>query len=268
MPSKDKVTGHYRSIRDISVADCVTMYQLFSQYYDNTPLDVFVRDMSRKTGAFMVIRERDQAIVGFSTLTNFNVEVDGRTEACYFSGDTVVDRRYWGTSALRFACFRHIVYKRIRHPLTPLNWYLISMGYRTYMVMANLFPNYYPAVEGENSRLRKIAAAASEHLFPDHFDRDRMMIHFGPEACKLKGDVSPITDMERAHPKIAFFEKMNPNWMHGDEMPCVAAVDSALITTMVSNTVKRLIGVGAKARVQRLKAHRERANDEVAGQQQ
>ena len=268
MSSKDKITAHYRPIKDISVADCLAMYNLFVQYYDNTPLDVFVRDMSRKTGAFMVMRERDNAIVGFSTLTNFDVMVDGKSEACYFSGDTVVDRPYWGNTALRFACFRHIMYKRIRYPLRNLNWFLISKGYRTYMVMANLFPNYYPAIEGEHTRLKKVTAAASTHLFPDYFDKERMVIRFGDDSCKLKSDVTPITAMERGHPKIAFFEKMNPGWVDGDELPCMAAVDSTLITTMLMDALKRMVGIGAKKRAAAHRAHNSGLADTASAQRE
>lgn len=248
MATKDTVYGRYRPIQDISVADCVTMYNLFIQYYDNTPLDTFVKDMSKKTGVFVIYRRQDDSIVGFSTIINFEVQADGQTARCLFSGDTVVDRRYWGTSALRITTFLYVLRQKILHPFTPLYWYLISMGYRTYMVMANNFPNYYPSVDGDDPHLRNIAVEASEHLFPGMLDRNRMMIHFGEDACKLKGDVTPISDAERAHRKIAFFEKRNPNWMHGDEMPCVGAFDFAMIWGMISEAPKRLFHLDYKKR--------------------
>lgn len=248
MPKHDTVYGRYRPIKDISVADCVTMYNLFIQYYDNTPLDTFVRDMSKKTGVFVIYQRSDDAIVGFSTIITFNVQADGRTARCLFSGDTVVDRRYWGTSALRITTFLYVLRQKILHPFTPLYWYLISMGYRTYMVMANNFPNYYPSVDGDDPHLRQIAIAASERLFPGMLDEERMMIHFGEDACKLKGDVTPISDAERSNRKIAFFEKRNPNWMHGDEMPCVGAFDFAMIWGMISEAPKRLFHLDYKKR--------------------
>ena len=248
MPTKDTVYGRYRPLKDISLADCVTMYNLFTQYYDNTPLDVFVRDMSRKTGVFVIYRHLDDTIVGFSTIINFEVQAGGRSARCLFSGDTVVDRRYWGTSALRITTFLYVLRQKIRHPFTPLYWYLISMGYRTYMVMANNFPNYYPSVDGDDQHLREIGVAASEYLFPGKLDRERMMIHFGDDACKLKGDVTPISDAERRNRKIAFFEQRNPRWMHGDEMPCVGAFDRAMIWGMISQARRRLFHSDYKQR--------------------
>lgn len=248
MLSKDRVTGQFRPIADISVADCLSMYNLFIQYYDNTPLDVFVRDMSRKTGVFVISRVKDDKLVGFSTITNFEVDSNGKRVRCLFSGDTVVDRAYWGTSALRITTFLYVIRQKILHPFTPLYWYLISMGYRTYMVMANNFPNYYPCVDGDKPELRDIAVQASEHLFPGMLDRDRMMIHFGDDACKLKGDVTPITPADRQHPKIAFFEKRNPRWMHGDEMPCVGAFDFAMIWGMISEAPRKLFHLDYRKR--------------------
>lgn len=250
MAAQDRVTGKFRPIKDISVADCLAMYNLFIQYYDNTPLDVFVRDMSKKTGVFVISKVKDDTIVGFSTIVKFPVMVDGKKSVCLFSGDTVVDRPYWGTSALRLTSFTYALKQKLLHPFTPHYWYLIAMGFRTYMVMATMFPKYYPNVEGDDSHLRDVAAAASEYLFPSAFQREKMMIHFGDDACKLKDDATPITDAERTNPKIAFFEKRNPNWMHGDEMPCIGAFDFKMFAENILQAPRRFLRWDHKKRIQ------------------
>ncbi|HET6789734.1 MAG TPA: hypothetical protein VFH49_17350, partial [Aquabacterium sp.] len=240
----------------IRMADCIAMYKLFIQYYDNTSLETFIRDMSKKTGVLVIYSKRDDSIVGFSTITNFQMKVDGQAVRCVFSGDTVVDRRYWGTSALRISGLLYLWRQKVLHPFTPVYWYLISMGYRTYLMMANNFPNYYPHVDGDDPHMRNIAMAASEHLFPGTLDRERGMLDFGEDACRLKGDVTPISDAERSDRKIAFFEKRNPHWMRGDEMPCLGAIDLGMIWHMLKHAPSRIFHWDYKKRAAQRAAQR------------
>jgi hypothetical protein len=240
MSAQNAVYSRYRPLKQIYMADLMAMYRLFIQYYDNTPLETFLKDMTHKTGVLVIYRKIDDAIVGFSTITDFKIKADGRTTRCVFSGDTVVDRQYWGSAALRISGLIYMFRQKLLHPFTPVYWYLISMGYRTYLMMANNFPNYYPRVDGDDPHMRNVAAAASAHLFPAALDRERMMLDFGEGACKLKSHVTPISEAERADRKIAFFEQRNPRWMQGDEMPCIGAIDFQMIWNMVKHARSRI----------------------------
>jgi len=47
-------------------------------------------------------------------------------------------------------------------------------------------------------------------------------------------------------PKIAFFESMNPNWMHGSEMPCIGSLDHASILKVLGDARKTLLNKGKR----------------------
>jgi len=64
---KTKIHTRYQALNDITVQDIRDMFKVFCRYYDNVSLDQFVTDLGKKTGAFIVRRNRDDAIVGFST---------------------------------------------------------------------------------------------------------------------------------------------------------------------------------------------------------
>jgi hypothetical protein len=55
-------------------------------------------------------------------------------------------------------------------------------------------------------------------------NRENGLVEFGDDACALSDFVTPITDKERQVPKIAFFEKCNPDWMNGSEMACAGSL--------------------------------------------
>ena len=218
------INMRYVKRENVSVDDCIGMYKLFSVYYQNTPFETFMADLSKKTGVHIAKRVTDGKVVGFSTAVSFLTEVDGKQVRMLFSGDTVMAKEYWGNPAFPQSFFRWVLAERLKHPFIELNWFLISMGYRTYLILANNFYDYYPNIDGENAHLKKVAFAAADTLFPGKLNRENGLVEFGDEACALSDFVTPINDKERQVPKIAFFEKCNPDWMNGSEMACAGSL--------------------------------------------
>lgn len=232
-PQQEKVSTFYRSIQSITVSHIKQMYDLYAAYYENTSLDIFLNDLSKKTGVILVVRKADDKVVGFSTQTVYTLKIDGRTVRGVFSGDTIIDQRYWGNNKLGVEFYRFLLREKLKRPFTPFFWFLISKGYKTYMLMTNNCYKYYPNVSGNKEEYRRITQAYCEQLFPEAFDKERMLLDFGDQYVRLKESIADITpEMAAANPKIAFFEKMNPTWRRGTELPCLGVLDfeSALIS--------------------------------------
>lgn len=223
---KEKVNTFFRPIRAVTVTHIKQMYDLYAKYYENTSLDVFLSDLSKKSGVILVTRAANDEIVGFSTQTFFDIQVEGKRVRGIFSGDTIIEQAYWGNNALANTFYRRLIIERIKRPFVPFYWFLISKGYKTYLLMTNNFYNYYPNVNGKDDQYRRITDAYCQQLFPEAFDREKMLLDFGESYVRLKGDVASITpDLVSANPHIAFFEKVNPSWRRGTEVPCLAACD-------------------------------------------
>ena len=220
--SKNKVSARYRAIDRVSPADVLKMYGIFQRYYENADLATFLADMSRKTGVFLLERKGDREIVGFSTVAKMDLSVDGKRIKGVFSGDTIIEREYWGSRALPLAFFLYLVRVVMRHPLTPVFWLLISKGYKTYLLLTNNFFRYYPHPEQRYQQYQPLIPQYCEQLFPGYYDASRGVLDFGNSYQRLKADVAPITDEVRgASAEVAFFERCNPEWQRGTEMPCV-----------------------------------------------
>jgi hypothetical protein len=82
----------YVKVADIKIHEILAMHALFERYYDHGPLDTFIRDLSRKDGAFIVRHKRDDRIVGFSTMAIFDIPHQGKVVKGMFSGDTVLEK--------------------------------------------------------------------------------------------------------------------------------------------------------------------------------
>lgn len=215
----------YLPIEKISVRRLRQMYELFREYYANTDLETFARDMSGKTGIFVIEDIARNRIVGFSTYVSMDMEVDGRVARGMFSGDTIIEKEYWGCRALHAAFYRRVIREKLRRPFTPLFWMLISKGYRTYLLLANNLLDYYPHPEGRNGHLEAFVRSYCEQLFPGYYCEQRKLLDFGEGYNHLREGMTPITEkMRRDNPVIGFFERCNPTWQRGTELPCLGVI--------------------------------------------
>lgn len=222
--------ARYVPLSKVSVLTMRRMYEIYSGYYENISLELFCRDMAEKDGVFLVSERSTKRVVGFSTMKTLDMQVNGRVVRGVFSGDTIMEKEYWGNKALHVAFFFRIIREKLRHPTRPLFWLLISKGYKTYLLMANNFLNYYPSPEGNCADLESLVDRYCEELFNDYYCADNKLLDFGSGYTHLKSDVAGITDeMRKNNQKIQFFEKRNPSWERGTELPCIGEVSYSLL---------------------------------------
>jgi len=148
-----------------------------------------------------------------------------------YSGDTIISPEHWGTSVLTMAFLKQMLLLKIKYFNRPVWWFLISKGYKTYLLLANNFINYYPRFDKETpNTYEALLQGLSERIYPGKFNKQTGVIEFlDGEHEKLKSTIAPITsELELKYPKIAFFKKQNSNWERGDELACIGKVDLKL----------------------------------------
>lgn len=202
------------------------MFEVFSKYYLNTSFDQFMSDLSEKDVVFLLKDSASREIKGFSTLVNLYVDVDGQEQRGCFSGDTILEKEYWGQGTLGIAFLRYLFVQKLKNPFKPLYWFLISKGYKTYLLMANNFRNHYPRYERETpSKEKDVIKAFSKNLYGEFFDETTGVISFSKVSSKdcLKAEITPITkELLLKNDRIKYFANKNPGWEEGHELACVA----------------------------------------------
>lgn len=241
----------------LSEADRRAMFALFAHYYDDVSAPRFDADLRAKDEV-IVLRTPEGRIAGFSTLTTVEVAIDGRVHRGVFSGDTVVDEAFWGTRALGQAFLAHLFRLRLRRPLQPLWWFLISKGYKTYLLMANNFPEHWPRHEVATPRGRRaLLDAFGAALFPDAYDAERGLVVFPPGSGRLRQGVAPASaELATDNPRVRFFVERNPDWADGVELACIAHMDWSMparyaakrARDVVVGSTRALLGRSAWAR--------------------
>lgn len=225
LKSKDTY-GKYLSLSQISHRQKEVMYDIYKQYYHNTNFDLFFNDLNEKDGAIMVFETQSNTIVGFSTVVLKHFDYQGKRYRFIFSGDTVIVKEFWGSRALQSTMFKLKLKIRMKYPLDGVYWMLISKGYKTYLLLANNYDDYYPNFDNKHHNLAPIVEEYCNRFYAKYYDRHSGLLNFGDDYQPLKQSVAPITDdMRRKNNKIHFFEQRNPTWIHGTELPCLGQLD-------------------------------------------
>ncbi len=218
------------------------MWTLFSSYYQGVTRQAFDRDLGKKHHVILLFDAATGALAGFSTLVVFDQALQGQRVRAVFSGDTVIHRVYWGQKTLQVHFTRYVLQQKLRHPSVPLYWFLITKGWRTYLLLSRYFPEYWPRHDRPLAEFpRALLDLLARSMFAEHWDAHAGVIRAPPDGGHLKEDVAPLTPELLAAPDIAFFARANPGHAAGDELACLGRVDLAFAAAFVR---KLLTGKG------------------------
>lgn len=207
-------------IEKLSPENKTRMLSLMLKYYDGVTEEAFLRDLNRKSHVILLRDGPD--IQGFSTLMTVKIVRNGKSLYGIFSGDTVIEKEYWGQRALGRAFLKYLFLRKLRRPFSPLYWLLITKGYKTYLLMANNFSEHYPRYEkAAPAAIRAVIDDFYTMLFPEYYDRTAGLIRLPGETCRLRDGAVPLPPADN-NPRVAFFERANPGWREGVELACLA----------------------------------------------
>ena len=197
------------------------MYALFASYFVGTDRARFECDLAEKDGVIL-LRDSNR-ICGFST---FKWIDDGDITA-FFSGDTIVDREYWGETVLS-RMWAKIAFAKADQTDRKVYWFLISSGYKTWRFLPVFFREFYPNPETPAPQhIQELINRLGSGKFGDEYANG--IVRFR-NATPLRRGVAEVTEERLRDPLIAFFARANPGHANGDELACLTEVSRANLT--------------------------------------
>lgn len=221
--SKNKLKALVIKPKSIDLDELSRMYHLFSQYYEGHPFEVFKRDLYEKDDVILLKDAETKEIQGFSTILKVEIKKGNKSFYGIYSGDTVVANDYWGSPALGIMFLKYLWIEKVKNPFRPLYWFLISKGYKTYLLMANNFNVHYPRIEEPTTEHHQsLMDSFYSEKFKDKYIPEKNLIVPSGETCHLKMDVADIHCNMLGIPRVKFFQEKNPEWQKGSELCCIA----------------------------------------------
>ena len=225
------------------------MWAVFSQYYDDIERGRFESDLSKKSHVILL---RDS---GSGCFRDFHPRTDSRKilgkRRAIYSGDTVVTEAYWGQTALQRAFTGYTLKHMVKNPTIPVYWFLISKGYKTYLLLSRNYVEHWPRWEQETPPFQSAVIDTLAHTkFGQSWKRDLGVLKFDEPQGKLKEEVAPIDqELLRQYRDIQFFTEANPGHQAGDELCCLGRVNPAFIANFAMRTSRKLLGRRPKSTV-------------------
>jgi hypothetical protein len=214
-----------------------SLWRLFSAYYDGVSEAAFTRDLLEKDGV-LVARDAGGCVRGFSTYRRYDGVADGRRYTALFSGDTIMEPSFWGDGALHRAYFRLWLAIKAAAPAVPLYWFLISKGYKTYLLLTRNFPTHYPRWERATPRFeRAVLAQLGGSKFGTAYHGQDGVVRWPGGAARLRAGVAPIdAALLTRDAAVRYFVARNPGHAEGDELCCLGRVDARFVARSLWRT--------------------------------
>ena len=220
-----RLTALVRQRHEIGDDEIAAMYRVYAQYYDAACPARFQADLADKD---CIIELRDgPALKGFSTLARMEFAGPDGPSRALFSGDTIIDRDYWGEQVLAQAFCRFAGTLKAERPHMPLYWFLISKGYRTYRYLSLFARDYFPNPERPTPAPMQAAIdALARTRFGDAYRAPLGLVRFDESHGHLKPQWATIRDSVRRRAEVRFFLERNPRYHLGEELCCIAALEA------------------------------------------
>jgi hypothetical protein len=198
------------------------MFQIMLKHYAGVDRAEFEHDMSEKDGAIVMLDDAGR-IQGFSTFLFIQTVYQQDEIVALFSGDTIIDQEHWGSMTL-FRTFGKLLFELMDgNPGKKTYWFLITKGYRTYLMLPVFFNKYYPRYDEETPPYEK---GLIEHLantkYNGKYDRQRGIIK--ADSYYLRDELARIPEGKQKNPKVRFFIQSNPGYTKGEELACVCEI--------------------------------------------
>lgn len=245
------LTGRLVRRERLDAATRAQMFALMQLVYEGASSERFAADLTEKQYVILIRVRATGELAGFSTVRLATERLGGRDVEVLFSGDTVIHPAYWGQKTLQRTFARLLFWRKLRRPFQPLFWLLLSGGYKTYLLMMNYFPRSQPRHDSPVDPARNaMLVDVATRWFGTQFDPTKGILRFAASHYRVRDGVAPIDRETARHPHIAFFARMNPGHVDGDELVCLGQIRLRdlgravvrILAAQVRGTWRRLAG--------------------------
>ena len=205
------------------------MHSLLSRHFDGVTSYQFQQDLAEKN--WIVLIERDNKLVGFTTILAYETSFEGMPVSVVYSGDTIVAPEAWNTATLPRSWIDSVIRLRNLYPHGPYVWLLLTSGFRTYRFLPVFWREFFPRFDCETpdywNRLRSHLAA---ERFGKQYCSETGIVRFSKPQM-LRGSLAQVPSGRTDDPHVAFFATNNPGYSEGDELVCLTELAPGNLTS-------------------------------------
>ena len=226
-PPASRLHGRVADARTLDAGVRDAMFTLLTSHFIGVDQSTFERDLDEKS--HVILLEDDAAgLRGFSTIVVYESRAVNRPIWVVYSGDTIVDRAWWGTAALARTWVRAV------RQLAPANatdvyWLLLTSGFRTYRFLPLFFRDFQPRHDADTHDEHHLLRLLARERFREQYDEASGIVKLRTPQV-LTPDLVALPAGRLTDPHVAFFVAQNPGFVDGDELACLTRIDDSNLT--------------------------------------
>lgn len=227
-----------RSAVDRATVDA--MFRLLTTHFVGVSRDTFEQDLAGKS-TVILLEDPDGGLRGFSTLLVSTTNAPGRQLTIVYSGDTIVERGWWGNPALPRTWLR-AVQELAPYDRTEVYWLLLTSGFRTYRFLPVFYKSFYPRWDDPlPTATRPLVDAIAREQFGACYDERAGVVRFTRPQV-LSSDLLDVSDGRVVDPHVRFFLERNPGYVAGDELVCFTRIHDENLTSAARRIARSIEG--------------------------
>ena len=223
------VRGRLLPRAQLTPAERAAMLTLLDRHFAGVTPAQFDLDLAEKQWVIL-LHDTSGALIGFTSLRLETLEAP---ISCHLlsSGDTIIDPRAWGGTALMRAWLAAVLALRERVGRDrPFYWLLLVSGFRTYRFLPLFWHDFHPRQPSAGaSSLAPRLPPLARLRYGEAFDPASGLVRF-PHPQRLRPHLAGIPAGRMRDPHVAFFAARNPGHAEGDELVCLTELDEANLT--------------------------------------
>ncbi|MGD8925645.1 MAG: hypothetical protein PVG20_02265 [Thioalkalispiraceae bacterium] len=196
---------------------------LYLNYYAGSSASKVLSDLEAKTEILLLFYQGK--LVGFTSLLVYSRHWQGEQIRIVYSGDTVVAREHWGQQALAFAWITRMGELKSEKPDSPLYWFVIIKGHRTFKYLPTFGKSFHPHWSEARPDLKLLADTLAEEKFGSEYNKATGIVEFLNSQGHLREEIAYPTEEEMTKESVQFFLKANPNYLQGHELVCLCELE-------------------------------------------
>ncbi len=210
------------SVKDLSPTAIAQMAQLYLAHYQGSSPTLFTHDLQEKQE--VLVLTQGGVLVGFTSFLTYEIPWQQRLIRVVYSGDTIVAQAHWGQQALALAGLAHMGHIKSQAPDTPLYWFLLVKGHRTYKYLSVFAQRFFPHWQRKESELQHLADHLASTRFGAAYQRACGVVRFNESHGHLHPDIAEPTQAELRKESTQYFMQRNPGYRQGDELVCLCEI--------------------------------------------
>lgn len=216
-----------------------SMSELYLGNYEGCSRARFLEDLQEKDEVLLLYYQG--TLVGFTTLVVYEEVWNNKPIRVVYSGDTIVSPHHWGQQELAFSWIQRIGQIKREPPSTPLYWFLLVKGHRTFKYLPVFGKTFFPHWEVDRSDLKPLADQLALNKFGNDYNPATGVVEFPTSRGHLRPHIAAPSPQELTKASTRFFVEKNPGYTKGHELVCLCELELSNMKPLTARIFQRAL---------------------------